>query len=164
MSEQNLLIEVTDEQVNLMGDYGIDKLKYLELFKHYQDEDSNPPKEMWRFINQYEQHVFHFAEHLTEGKYRGGYWKMEKGFFVLQGGQDTKFNLKGSWGQEYELNIIEFSIVVNLFALSHLSCWAYGKGLEFINNLAVFFSDFVKDTMKNNAETLKTDEIYALID
>ena len=158
------VVHLTNEEVLLMGDYELDKLKYLKMFKAHQDEDQNTTSnEMWDFVNHYEQYIFHFAKHLGGEQYRGGYWKMEDGFFNLQGSEDNVFEVSTDWGNEFKFNNLEFSIAVNLFALSHLCFWAKDKKKTLINNLAVFFSDYTKDFLKKNSEVLSSD-IYIIID
>ena len=159
------VVHLTDEEVLLMGDYELDKLKYLNMFKaHQDDEQENQTSNiMWEFLNAYEQYVFHFANQLGGEQYKSGYWKMENGFFILQGNEDTIFNVSNDFGFETKFNLLEFSITVNLFALSHLCFWAHDRNKSLINNLAVFFSDYTKDFLKKNSGILSED-IYIIID
>ena len=159
------MVHLSDEEVLLMGDYELDKLKYLNMFKAHQDDEqeNQTSNAMWEFLNAYEQYVFHFANQLGGEQYRNGYWKMDNGFFILQGNDETKFNVSNNFGFETKLNLLEFSITVNLFALSHLCFWAHDRNKTLINNLAVFFSDYTKDFLKKNSEILSED-IYIIID
>ncbi|MFC2984478.1 hypothetical protein ACFH1V_12725 [Acinetobacter baumannii] len=160
------MLNLSNEQVNLMGNYDLDKIKYLNMFKTHQDDDGghHTTTEMWGFLNQLENYLYHFASNLAGEQYKGGLWSMDNGFFILNGAEDTKFTLESSFGNKYELSLLEFSIVVNLFALSHLCFWAHDHNKTMINNLAVFFSDYVKETMKLNEDYVQLGAIYTLID
>ncbi|ENW02929.1 hypothetical protein [Acinetobacter beijerinckii] len=161
------LITIGNDQVNLMGDYGIEKINYLDMFKKHQNDEENghhTTQEMWNFLNQLENYIYYFAGDLAGEQYTGGYWSMDNGFFILNGSDDKKIRLESCFGNPYELSLLEFSIVVNLFALSHLCMWAYENNKSLINSLAVFFSDYVKETMKANEDYLQLEAIYTLID
>jgi membrane protease subunit (stomatin/prohibitin family) len=147
-----------------MGDYGINKEKYLSQFvSHQDDENHHTDEKFWAFINLYEQYVFHFADRLSEGKYNGGLWLMENGYFELKGADDVRYEVSGNY-HTAQLNLVEFSLLVNLMALSHLSINAYSKGNNFVNNLAVFFSDYCKAILRANAEKLDVSSIQIILD
>ena len=150
--------------VSEMGDYGINKEKYLSQFvSHQDDENHHTDESFWGFINQYEQYVFYFADQLSDGKYNGGLWLMENGFFELKGSDETRFEVSGNYHTAH-LNLVEFSLLVNLMALSHLSINAYQRGNTFINNLSVFFSDYCKAILRANSEKLDVSSIQTILD
>lgn len=110
----------------------------------------------------WEQTLFHFASKLSQ-KYTGGNWTTENGFYVLNGYESEIFKVADCWGSEYEMNSLEFSITVNLFALSNISISTFGTKPA-INRRAVFFSDYIKEIMNKNANVLNLSPIYRVID
>ena len=110
----------------------------------------------------WEQCLFRFASELSK-KYTGGSWTTENGFYALNGYENEVFKVADCWGTEYEMNSLEFSITVNLFALSNISISTFGTKPA-INRRAVFFSDYIKEIMKKNEEVLNLIAIYKVID
>ena len=155
---------LSDDQVNLLGDYGINKIKCLNMFKTHQDDELHHTSEkFWGFINQFEQYVFHFADKMTEGKYTGGYWKMDNGFFQLQGSNETTYLIENNYHQA-NLNCLGFSLFINIMALSHLSIASFHRNDNYVNHLAVFFSEYCKTLLKMNKSLYDLNSIQILLD
>ncbi|MGQ1480528.1 hypothetical protein ACT4XN_19515 (plasmid) [Acinetobacter baumannii] len=109
----------------------------------------------------WENTLFHEARRLSDN-YRGaGIWETKNGFFVLQ--SDDVFTCESGYGEAFELNALEFSIVANLFSLSKVSILSLNKNRD-VNRRAVFFSDYIKDVISKNRDILNTRAIYILID
>ena len=70
--------------------------------------------------------------------------------------------MENGWNEAFNLNALEFSIVVNLFALSKIAMMTYSSKPA-INRRAVFFSDYIKDVIHKNRNVLDTTAIYKLI-
>lgn len=157
------LSQLSKEFIENMGDYGINKEEKLQQFVvHQNDKKHCTDQDMWDFINTLENHVYHYADQKSEGQYSGGYWTMEQGFFELVSQQN--FKIDAGYGRVFEVNSTEFSIIVNLFALSHIAFSSYENKDNFRNSMAVFLSDYIKDLMNFNSEVLKTGTIYTIID
>ena len=150
----------TDE----LNEQGFDKqfLSALIHVKKHMDEDSNTPIHFGAFIYFWERYLFAHADRLSEN-YKGGSWTLENGFWCLD--SSDQFDVHTGYGAKYTVNAMEFSIIVNLFALSHMAITTYQqKGNEFINLLSVNFSDYIKLLLDRSLEKLNTEAIYMVID
>lgn len=155
----------TDESILNLGKYHQFKsLDVLKQFKTHQDDELHHTSEkFWGFINQFEQYVFHFADKMTEGEYTGGYWKMDNGFFQLQGSSETAFLIENNYHQA-SLNCLGFSLFINIMALSHLSISSFHHNNTYVNHLAVFFSEYCKTVLQMNKSLYDIDSIQILLD
>lgn len=150
----------TDELVEQEFDQQF--LSALTYVKKHMSEGEKTPIHFGAFICFWECHLFAHSDQLSED-YQGGLWTLENGFWCLD--SDQKFNVHTSYGAEYLVNAVEFSIIANLFALSNMAIITYQqKNNEFINLLSVSFSDYIKLVIDRNAEQLNTEAIYRVID
>jgi len=153
-------------EINLDTDrFCADPKKYLEMFKAHQSEQNYTDEKLGMFLLELENYLYHFANKLGGEVYNGGYWSMDKGFFLLSDGEsDNIFQVSDYYGTSFKLNVTEFSIVANLFALSHLCIVSLDRVNPFTNHIAVFFSDYIKAVMNKNKDILNLSAIYSILD
>lgn len=165
ISEKHNIQPLTEEEIELIGEYEIDVKTYLQQFKTYQGDDgcaSEVSENLGWFIHKYEQNIFKYMDLLGGEQYSGGNWGMEHGFFYLH--DDTGiFIMRSGFGEESRLDALSFSAVVNLMVLSQMAIQAYEEKNFFDNQMAVFLSDHLKDLMEKNIEIFSTDDIYRII-
>ncbi|EET83849.1 antirestriction protein [Acinetobacter radioresistens] len=140
-----------------------DSFNAIDLKGFQTMQDADEPRftvPMGLMVFYWESALYQSASNLSDS-YNGGFWKTENGFFELQ--TDESFVLENGWGSTYEVTATEFSMIANLYALSHLAMATY-ESKPAINRRAVFFSDYIKQLMDKNRGILNTNAIYLMID
>ncbi|MFL1616164.1 hypothetical protein GHT89_16330 [Acinetobacter baumannii] len=147
-----------------LNEQGFDNqfLKALSYVKNHIGNEEQTPIHFGAFIYFWERYLFAHADRLSEN-YKGGTWKLENGFWCLE--SNDQFDVFASHGEKYTVNALEFSIIANLFALSHMAINTYQqKGNEFINTLSVNFSDYIKLLLDRSLEKLNNEAIFMVTD
>ena len=153
------LVLLTDEEI---ADMSYDSFNKTDLVAMQSMQESEFPRytvAMAHTIYVWENILYQEASRLCES-YSGGVWETKNGFWTLQ--SDSIFYMENGWDEAFNLNALEFSIVVNLFALSKIAMMTYSSKPA-INRRAVFFSDYIKDVIHKNRNVLDTTAIYKLI-
>ena len=154
------LVLLTNEELTDMSYDSFNKTDLVAMQMMQESEFPRYTVAMAHTIYVWENILYQEASRLCES-YDGGVWETKNGFWTLQ--SDSIFYMENGWDEAFNLNALEFSIVVNLFALSKIAMMTYNSKPA-INRRAVFFSDYIKDVMNKNRNALDTGAIYKLID
>ena len=155
------LVQLSTDEIKAMS-YDEFNLIDLKAMQSLQGEiEPRCSVAMGHLMLMWENVLYQIASNLTD-QYSGGLWTTEHGFWVFQ--SDDVFLLSDGYGREFQINALEFSIVVNIKALSNIAISTYQSGKQALNRRSVFFSDYIKDFMNKNRSVINTQAIYFLTD
>lgn len=118
-STQEMIVTPNRMKVAIENAKVVDDKKRLEVL----------PAHFGKFGSQFEQAIYNIAHHLSPD-YKGGFWDYidmgENGFFMLYSDDSKPLSVtnQGNYTEKLVDNVL-FSLVVNSYVFSHLSCYYY---------------------------------------